>query len=58
MKMNVYAIVYFKNGEYFMVSSNAFKSKVSADRVATCFCEGRVGDGDKWTYDIQVMILR
>lgn len=58
MEKNVYTIVYFKNGEYFMVSSKAFKSKVSADRVATRFCEGRMGDGEKWTYDIEKMILR
>ena len=58
MEKNVYTIVYFKNGEYFMVSSNAFNSRVSADRVATHFCEGHMGDGDKWTYDIEKLILR
>ena len=57
MKKNVYTIVYFNNGKYFMISSNAFKSKVSAERVATRFCEGKVGDDDKWTYDIEKMIL-
>lgn len=57
MKKYVYTIVYFRNGEYFMVSSNAFKSKVSADRVATRFCEGIEGDDDKWTYEIEKLIL-
>lgn len=58
MEMNVYTIVYFKNDEYFMMSLNAFKSRVSADRVATRFCEGRVGVGEKWTYDIEKLIVR
>lgn len=57
MKKYVYTIVYFRNGEYFMVSSNAFKSKVKADRVATRFCEGIKGDRDKWTYEIEKMIF-
>lgn len=57
MKKYVYTIVYFNNGKYFMVSSNAVKSKVSAERTATSFCEGIVGDGDKWTYEIEKMIL-
>lgn len=57
MEKYVYTIVYFRNGEYFMVSSSAFESKDDADRVATRFCEGIVGDDDKWTYEIEKMIL-
>lgn len=58
MKRYVYTIVYFRNGEYFMVSSNAFKSRVSASSCAKRFCEDRLGDGDKWTFDIEKLNVR
>lgn len=58
MEKYVYTIVYFRNGEYFMVSPNAFKSKVSASRVAKRFCEGLIEDKEMWTYELEKLILR
>lgn len=58
MEELVYTITYFKDGEFFMVSSNAFKSGASASRCAKEFCSGRMRDGSKWTYDIEELILR
>lgn len=54
----IYTITYFKNGEFFMVSSNAFKSGAAASRCASKFCEGRIEDGNIWTYDIDELIVR
>ena len=53
----VYVIVYFRNGEYFMVSPGVFKSRVSASRVAETFCEGLIGDKGKWTYELDKLIM-
>ena len=50
-EMKVYTIVYFKDGEYFMVSANCFRTSDLAERVAKKFCEGRI-DGSLWSYDI------
>lgn len=48
----VYTIVYFKDGEYFMVSSNCFRTSDWAEGVAKQFCESR-NDGALWSYDIE-----
>lgn len=53
MKEKLYTIVYFRDGEYFMLSSNCFSTRKQAEGVAQGFCSGRIGDGSKWTYDIE-----
>lgn len=58
MEQKVYTIIYFKNGEFFMISSNAFKSSSSAVRCACAFCKSRGADSDKWTYDIDELTVR
>ena len=52
----VYTIVYFKDGGYFMVSTNCFLSREFAESVAKCFCDGRT-DGFVWSYDIEELGL-
>lgn len=52
----VYTIVYFKDGEYFMVSSNCFRTRDMAEGVAKGFCEGHV-DGSLWSFDIEELGL-
>lgn len=58
MEKFVYTIIYFRNGEFFMISANAFKSKADARRCAGKFCEGRANECDLWTYDIDKLIVR
>lgn len=49
----LFTIVYFKDGAFFMISANCFKSRSSAERVAGAFCRCRENDGRKWTYNIE-----
>mgnify|MGYP006991724348 CR=1 FL=1 len=58
MEILVYTIIYFKNGKFFMISSNAFKYRSSAERCASEFCKLRNGDGSVWTYDIDKLLVR
>ncbi len=58
MEEKVYTITYFRNGEYFMVSSNAFRNGTTASRCAKRFCETHLGDKDLWTFDIEELIMR
>lgn len=58
MEEKVYTIIYFRNAEFFMISSNAFRDRASASRCARKFCECRLGDNDKWTFDIDELIVR
>lgn len=48
----VYTIVYFKDGAYFMISRNCFRTRKMAECVAKSFCEGLI-DGSLWSYDIE-----
>ena len=48
----VYTIVYFKDGAYFMISSNCFRTSDMAENVAKRFCESS-DDGSLWSYDIE-----
>ena len=50
-EMKLYTIVYFKDGTFFMVSSNCFRTRNMAEGTAKRFCEGLV-DGSLWSYDI------
>lgn len=55
-RMKRYTIVYFKDGAYFMLSSNCFRKRDMAESVAKRFCEGRI-DGSLWSYDIEELEL-
>lgn len=48
----VYTIVYFKDGAYYMLSSNCFRTSDMAEGVAKRFCASRI-DGSLWSYDIE-----
>ena len=55
-KKTLYTIVYFKDGAYFMVSANCFRTGMRAENVAKRFCESR-NDGSLWSYDIEELAL-
>lgn len=58
MKDLLFTIIYFRDGQFFMISSNAFKRRSSANRCADEFCKSHKGDGYTWTYDIDKLELR
>lgn len=58
MKNFLFTIIYFRDGQFFMISSNAFKNRSSAVRCANEFCRSHEGDGYSWTYDIDKLQLR
>lgn len=58
MKDFLFTIIYFRNGEFMMISANAFKSRSIAERCAGEFCKLRMGEGGTWTYDIDKLQVR
>ena len=49
----VFTIVYYKDGVFYMISSNCFMRPSDAERCAREFCKLRDGEGSLFNYEIE-----